>query len=416
MTLRFHLFISLWVLSFSASAQESVNRVVYFRSDSYQLDQRSCDLIDSISAQLKDKTAYTVQLVGHTDNIGTKEYNDELSKNRVMAVQNRFVSNTISTDKVEISQFGELQPVKGNESQFGRAQNRRVEIRVTIQTVSPAIPKEEPIVEKEPQWPPIDAIVVDYNKQTYQLPGDKPGNTVDIDVITNTVQMEFSNFTTLTNNQELLTSNLMFCSRPSGRTTNCIPAKPVKVYIPVNSKAYCEPAKAFLYDAVLDSVTGRTVWKQVPSDFTIEEHNNIKYFVIYLKNLCGPCKNFDCKMPKSTPIKVKLKSRRFELTKVSGVYPETNGLLPGQAYDRNRYFILAYDREIQEIPAISVKGKTKTDKYFGLNVKLSSLKQDKNGIYILKKKLIRKSKPRKLTEEELKERLENPVGESPVKG
>jgi hypothetical protein len=412
---RFNLFIIVWFLPFFSSAQESINRVVYFHSDSYQLDPNSCKMIDSISERLKTHAAYTVQLAGHTDNIGTNEYNDELSKNRVIEVQDRFVSNSISPDKIVISQFGELQPVKSNESKILRAQNRRVEIRVTIQTV-PAIPKEEISVEEEEKWPPIDAIVVEYNKLTYQLPGDKPGNTVDIDVITNTAQMESSNFTTITNEQELLTSNLMFCSRMSGNSTKCIPDKPVKVYIPANSKAYCKPSQAFLYDAVLDSASGRTVWKRIPSDFTIEVHNNTEYFVIYLTNLCGPCKNFDCKMRRATPIRVRLKSRRFEIKKLSAVYPETNGLLPGQAYDRNRYLILAYDREVEEVPFISLKGKTKTDKYFGLNVKLTSLKQDKNDIYIVTKRLIRKSKPRKLTEEERKNQLENPVGEAPAKG
>ncbi len=416
MTLRFHLSITLWVLSFFSSAQESMSQVVYFRSDSYQLDQHSCEIIDSISERLKNRGEYSIQLFGHTDNIGTNEYNDELSKNRVVAVQNRFVTKNIPFEKIAISQFGEVQPVKSNESKTGQAQNRRVEIKVTIQVISPTIPKEEPLVEKEGGWPPIDAIVVDYNIQTYQLPGDKPGNTVDINVITNTAQMEYSNFTTLTNNQELLTSNLMFCTRPSGRTTNCNPGKPVKVYIPANGKAACQASQAFLYDAVFDSISGRTVWKLVPSNFTMEEHNNIKYFVIYLPSLCGSCKNFDCKMPHSTPIRVKLKSRRFELTKVSAVYPQTNGLLPGQSYTRNKYLILAYDPEVQEVPFISVKGKTKTDKYFGLNVKLSSLKQDKNGIYSIKKRTIRKSKPRKITPEERKKQLENPVGEAPVKG
>lgn len=415
MNTRFYLFMLLWLVSFFASAQQSTHQVVYFRTDSYQLDQHSCQTIDSISEQLKNRGDYTIQLVGHTDNVGTNEYNDELSKNRAIAVQNRFISKNIPSEKIAISQFGELRPVKDNGSPFQRSQNRRVEIQVTLQTVVPVISKEEPVVEKAPDWPPIDAIVVDYNQQTYQLPGDKPGNTIDIDVITQTAQMESSNFTTITNNQELLTSNLMFCYRPSGRTTNCIPAKPVKVYIPTNSKAYCEPAKVFLYDAVLDSVSGRTVWKKVPSDFTIEEHNNIRYFVIYLTNLCGPCKNFDCKMPHSTPLRVKLKSRRFELTKVSALYPETNGLLPGQIYARNRYLILSYDPEVQEVPFISAKGKTKTDKYFGLKVKLTALKQDKNGIYILTRRLIRKSKPRKLTAEERKKQLENPVGEAPTK-
>lgn len=415
MTPRFHLFIILCALSFFSSAQESINRVVYFRSDNYQLDQHSCEIIDSISEQLKNQAEYKVQLYGHTDNIGTNEYNDKLSKDRALAVQDRFVSKNVRLDRIEISKFGELQPVKGNDSQLLRAQNRRVEIWVTIHTGSPVISKEEIIVEKAEEWPPSDAIVVEYNKRTYQLPNDKPGNTIDIDVIASTAQMEYSNFTTITNDQELLTSNLMFCARTSGKTTNCIPEKPVKVYIPTNRRAYCKPSEVFLYDAVLDSVSGRTVWKRIPSDFTIEEHDNIEYFVIYLTNLCGPCKNFDCKMPHSTPIKLKLKSKRFEITKLSAVYPETNALLPGYAQSRNKYIILSYDRQVEEVPFILVKGKTKTDKYFGLNVKLTTLKKDKEGIYILTKRLIRKSKPRKITAEERKKQLENPVGEAPTK-
>lgn len=415
MTHRFYLFIILCIFSFFSSAQESSDRVVYFRSDSYQLDQHSCELIDSISERLKEYTDYTIQLYGHTDNVGTDEYNNELSQNRAVAVQNRFVLKNIPLDKIEISKFGELQPVKSNESKLLRAQNRRVEIRVTVRAVPTAIAKEEIIVERPEKWPPSDAIVVDYNEQTYQLPGGKPENTVDIKVIANTAQMEFSNFATITNEQELLTSNLMFCATISGKTTNCIPEKPVKVYIPTNSRAYCRPSEVFLYDAVWDSLSGRIVWKRIPSDFTIEEHNKIQYFVIYLTNLCGPCKNFDCKIPHSTPIKVKLKSRRFEMTRVSAVYNETNALLPGYAESRNKYTILAYDEQIKEVPFILVKGKTKTEKYFGLNVKLDTLKKDKEGNYIITRRMVRKSKPRKITAEERKKQLENPVGVAPVK-
>lgn len=416
MTPHFNLFIIACFLSFFSSAQESSNQVVYFRSDSYQLDQHSCEIIDSISEQLKNRTDYTVQLYGHTDNVGTNEYNDELSKNRVIAVQNRFVLKNVSLDKIQINKFGELQPVKSNDSKLLRAQNRRVEIRVTI-SVAPlaATTKEEVVIEEKSDWPPTDAIVVEYDKLTYQIPFDNPGNTVDIQVIANTAQMEQSNFTTVTNDQELLTSNLMFCTNISGNTKNCNPGEPVKVYFPVNRKAYCEPSKVFLYDAVFDSISGRTVWKRIPSDFTIEKHNNIDYFVIYLTNLCGPCKNFDCKMPHSTPIKVKLKSRRFEMTKVSAVYNETNALLPGYVESRNKYIIFSYDRQVEEVPFILVRGKSKKEKYFGLQVKLDTLKKDKEGIYILTKRIVRKSKPRKITAEERKKQLENPVGASPTK-
>jgi hypothetical protein len=414
MITRFKLFIILWTLPFFSPAQETISRAVYFQSDSYQLDQHSREIIDSISGQMKNHADYTVQLYGHTDNVGSNEYNDQLSKNRVVAVQNQFISKNVPLDKMEIRQFGELQPVTSNGSELLRARNRRVEIRVTIPVVSIAA-KEEIVIDNKGDWPPMDAIVVEYAKHTYQLPGEKTGNTVDIEVINNTAQMEHSNFTTITNEQELLTSNLMLCFNISGKTTNCIPEKPVKVYIPTNRRAYCKPSEAFLYDAVVDTVTGRTVWKRIPSDFTIEEHNEIEYFVIYLTNLCGPCKNFDCKIPHSTPIKVKLKSRRFEITKVSAIYTETNALLPGYVESRNKYTIFSYDRQVQEVPLILVRGKTKSDKYFGLNVKLTALKKDKEGIYILTKRIIRKSKPRKITAEERKKQLENPVGVSPTK-
>lgn len=414
MIIRFNLVIFLWALSLFSLAQESSSQVVYFRSDSYQLDQRSCEIIDSISEQLRKHTDYTIQLYGHTDNVGTIEYNNELSQNRAVAVQNRFVLKNVPLDKIAISKFGELQPIKSNESKLLRAQNRRVEIRVTIQAVL-AAPKEEILIQKGEEWPPSDAIVVEYDKRTYQLPGDKTGNTVDIELITNTAQMEHSNFTTVTDDQELLTSNLMFCSSISGKTTNCIPEKPVKVYIPINRGAYCKPSEVFLYDAVFDSISGRTVWKRIPSNFTIEEHNKIEYFVIYLTNLCGPCKNFDCKIPHSTPIKLKLKSRRFEITKVSAIYTETNALLPGYVESRNKYTIFSYDRRVEEVPFILVKGKTKTDKYFGFNVKLDTLKKDKEGHYIITRRIVRKSKPRKITAEERKKQLENPVGEAPAK-
>lgn len=412
---RFNLFIISSFLSFFSSAQESSSRVVYFRSDSYQLAQYSCELIDSISERLNKHTDYTIQLYGHTDNVGTNEYNDELSKNRAVAVQNRFVSKNVPLDKIEISKFGELQPIKSNESKLLRAQNRRVEIRVTIQAVPAVIPKEEILIRKGEEWPPNDAIVVEYDKLTYQLPGDKAGNTLDIKVITNTAQMERFNFTTITNEQELLTSNLMFCSIISGKTTNCIPKEPVKVYIPTNRNAYCRPLRAFLYDAVFDSVSGRNVWKRVLPDFTIEEHNNIEYFVFYLTNVCGPCKNLDCRLPHSTPIRLKLKSKRFEITKVSAVYNETNALLPGYLESRNRYSIPSYDEQIKEVPFILVNGKTKMDKYFGLNVKLDTLKKDKEGSYIITRRIVRKSKPRKINAEERKEQLEDPVGEAPAK-
>jgi len=74
-----------------------------------------------------------INVVGHTDSVGTEAYNQALSVRRAMAVKDFLVSKGISADMIDVIGMGKRQPVASNDTAAGRAQNRRVEIQVGTQ-------------------------------------------------------------------------------------------------------------------------------------------------------------------------------------------------------------------------------------------------------------------------------------------
>ena len=76
----------------------------------------------------------TFKIVGHTDNLGSKEKNKKLSADRAAAVKNFLVKNGISASRIETSGMGGSKPVASNKTTEGRAQNRRIEfIRTDVE-------------------------------------------------------------------------------------------------------------------------------------------------------------------------------------------------------------------------------------------------------------------------------------------
>jgi OOP family OmpA-OmpF porin len=76
-------------------------------------------------------SAHSVKITGHTDNVGTHEYNMKLSKRRAEAVREYLISIGVDASKMEVDGEGETQPVADNSTKEGRAKNRRVEIEVS---------------------------------------------------------------------------------------------------------------------------------------------------------------------------------------------------------------------------------------------------------------------------------------------
>ena len=84
--------------------------------------------LDAIYEILEKNPAMSVELQGHTDNIGAKKYNMDLSQRRANSVANYLTSKGIAGNRLATTGFGFDKPVALNSTDFGRALNRRVEI------------------------------------------------------------------------------------------------------------------------------------------------------------------------------------------------------------------------------------------------------------------------------------------------
>ncbi len=80
-------------------------------------------------AELIKTYSLSVEIAGHTDNVGSAEYNRRLSQNRAQAARNYLIGQEVAPEAISAAGYGFQQPVADNESEEGRALNRRVEIR-----------------------------------------------------------------------------------------------------------------------------------------------------------------------------------------------------------------------------------------------------------------------------------------------
>lgn len=71
-----------------------------------------------------------IEVSGHTDNVGNKSYNQELSQKRAQSVVNYLTENGISKCRLIAKGYGMDKPVADNETEEGRAENRRVEFTI----------------------------------------------------------------------------------------------------------------------------------------------------------------------------------------------------------------------------------------------------------------------------------------------
>ena len=85
--------------------------------------------LDEIAAILGQNPSLKVEVQGHTDNVGTAAFNQKLSIKRAQAVVDYLVSKGVAPDRLSISGFGFSRPVASNDTDEGRAKNRRTGFR-----------------------------------------------------------------------------------------------------------------------------------------------------------------------------------------------------------------------------------------------------------------------------------------------
>ena len=106
----------------------SFNSGLLFDHNSYELRSQTRENLIKLSTSLKEFKDTDISILGHTDNTGTANYNQELSLQRSNAVSAFLKSNQIENSRLKNYGFGESDPVASNETDNGRQLNRRVEI------------------------------------------------------------------------------------------------------------------------------------------------------------------------------------------------------------------------------------------------------------------------------------------------
>lgn len=106
---------------------------ITFKFNSDELTGPAQEILNGIANGLRGQPGMEVQVHGHTDAIGSTAYNQELSENRARAVKAYLMRQGILAPRMKTSGFGESKPVASNETDAGRAQNRRVEFKVLRQ-------------------------------------------------------------------------------------------------------------------------------------------------------------------------------------------------------------------------------------------------------------------------------------------
>jgi hypothetical protein len=120
--------------SISSHAQKKYPTIckVYFATDKYDLNAVSIHQLDSFVQQVNAATDYLIYVEANTDADGSNSYNDILSNNRASTVINYLTKNGIKISKTKAKANGELKPQFSNETDEGKAGNRRVDINTTL--------------------------------------------------------------------------------------------------------------------------------------------------------------------------------------------------------------------------------------------------------------------------------------------
>lgn len=108
----------------------TIELLVFFATGSAILELESSIDLERAARFLRANEEVRVEIAGHTDNVGDPEENRELSLERARAVRSWLVGNRILSERIEIVGYGATKPIATNETESGRAQNRRVEMRI----------------------------------------------------------------------------------------------------------------------------------------------------------------------------------------------------------------------------------------------------------------------------------------------
>ena len=101
---------------------------ITFGFDKADLQPQFYPVLDNLARTLNEYNQSIIEVAGHTDSVGSDTYNQELSMRRAYAVGNYLMARGLMRDRFIITGAGKTRPIATNETEAGRAKNRRVEL------------------------------------------------------------------------------------------------------------------------------------------------------------------------------------------------------------------------------------------------------------------------------------------------
>jgi outer membrane protein OmpA-like peptidoglycan-associated protein/tetratricopeptide (TPR) repeat protein len=111
--------------------QSVVLKNIFYETDKYELKDESRAEMGKVVSFLNKNPKVKVEISGHTDNVGTKLHNQQLSESRAKAVYNHLVESGIDKSRLTYKGYADAKPIAVNTTEAGRAQNRRTEFLIT---------------------------------------------------------------------------------------------------------------------------------------------------------------------------------------------------------------------------------------------------------------------------------------------
>ena len=103
---------------------------VLFAFNQSDLTPTAKSRLDALMSKFEDADVVSIKVVGHTDSVGSDAYNQALSEQRASSVAEYLLSQGVVPNKVTSEGKGESQPIADNETEEGRAKNRRVDLHI----------------------------------------------------------------------------------------------------------------------------------------------------------------------------------------------------------------------------------------------------------------------------------------------
>src|SRR5688572_19980251 len=317
-------------------AQKTDTLVLFYKTDQYSISKEARQKLDRFLLYGWDR----IFINGHTDEMDEDDYNLTLSKKRSGEVRQYINQKNFPDSLVTEKYFGEAMPIGDNDTEDGRALNRRAVIigyrfpRIAVK------PKEDPM--KEVTTTLDNGFIVTYRPGVlpgYMAANFASGSGIDFQFISNTTEMRQNDFYNNTTNGEILSSVLIICPK---QISPCKLDSPVLLRVPFPYNTQCPFRTIKFFNTYVKD--GKKIWEEQNKEVKIETIDGRAYMTVWVDNFCG-CVNFDIKIPECYDVdsaflyvKNGFKNISAELIGLNSVYiPEkVNDSIHNIIYEKNR--------------------------------------------------------------------------------